>query len=169
MSPRLNVFGVGILIFALSSHAQAQVAMTTRSREALRNDVSIELLGNSILYSFSYQRMLSNAFALNAGLSALGQGSSSGSSSIVFIPVGAKLYLMPRNGSIYLGGGGVFVSSKVTSGPFGDGGASTTYGYAGLGFEYRSSGGLLFRGTAYGLFSNGSYFTWPGLSVGYAF
>jgi hypothetical protein len=43
------------------------------------------------------------------------------------------------------------------------------YSQFGLGFEFRSSGGFLFRGTAYGLISGGGYFIWPGLTVGYAF
>jgi hypothetical protein len=38
-----------------------------------------------------------------------------------------------------------------------------------LGFEFRSPGGFLFRGTAYSLIAGGGWFIWPGLSVGYAF
>ncbi|HEX9610988.1 MAG TPA: hypothetical protein VF978_03800, partial [Gemmatimonadales bacterium] len=87
----------------------------------------------------------------------------------IFIPVSAKLYLIPKDGSLYVTGGAVFVTAAADQGPFDSGSAADFYGQLGLGFEFRSPGGFLFRGTAYGLFGNGSWFIWPGLSVGYAF
>jgi len=59
------------------------------------------------------------------------------------------------------------VSASTNSGPFDN--ATDFYGDVGLGFEFRSTGGFLFRGTAYVLFANGGYFIWPGISFGYAF
>ena len=79
--------------------------------------------------------------------------------------MGGKLYFVPKNGSPYLAGGIVVLTGSTDSGPI----ESATYGYAGFGFEYRSAGGFLFRGTAYGLIAGGEYFIWPGLHIGYAF
>jgi hypothetical protein len=58
------------------------------------------------------------------------------------------------------------VTAGTDTGPFDD---SATYGYAGLGFEFRAESGFLFRGAAYGLFSGGGFWIWPGLTIGYAF
>ncbi len=112
--------------------------------------------------------MVSPSFGLDAGLAMYGGGSSEGSSFIAFIPVGAKVYLIPKNGSLYLTGGGVWLTSSTDSGPFDDA-VSTLYGYAGLGFEPRAESGFVFRFTAYSIFIEDVFFVWPGLTLGYAF
>ncbi len=168
MSRSMKVFACAVaalLLFAGVSWGQTPQL----TREKMPNDVGIELLGKSLLYTFYYQRNLNRNFALEAGLSAIGGGSLEDNATIVFVPVGAKLYLIPKNGSIYLAGGGVFLSASTDTGPFGSDSASTTYGYAGPGFEFRSDSGFLFRGQAYGLLAGGGFFIWPGLTLGYAF
>jgi hypothetical protein len=134
----------------------------------MRNDVGIELLGKAVLYSFSYQRMVGKSLGLEVGLGALGGSASGENTTVIFVPVSAKFYVIPKDGSLYVSGGPVLVTGAVSEGPFGDTPAEF-YGHLGVGFEFRSSGGLLFRGTAYGLFGGGGYFIWPGLTVGYAF
>jgi len=168
MSRSFVVFCFLLLACSLLTGIPAQGASTSGSRLTLPSDVSIELLGKSILYTFSYQRMIGNTVGLEAGLSALGGGTSDDNTTIVFVPVGAKVYLIPKDGSLYLTGGLVLVTASFDVGPFDDK-SSDTYSYLGLGMEYRSQGGLLFRGTAYGLIAGGGFFIWPGLSVGYAF
>ena len=133
------------------------------SRESLRSDFGIELLGKAAIYSFSYQYMVMPVLGVQAGLSAL--GGSVTDATVVFVPLGAKLYFVPKNGSPFVTGGVVALTGSADSGPI----ESATYGYAGLGFEYRSGGGFLFRGTAYGLIAGGEFFIWPGLHIGYAF
>lgn len=144
---------------------QQQPRVTTErpSRESLRSDFGIELLGKAAIYSFSYQYMVMPQFGLQAGLSALGGSATEGA--VVFVPLGAKLYFIPKNGSPFVTGGVVVLTGTADSGPI----DSATYGYAGFGFEYRSIGGFLFRGTAYGLIAGGEFFIWPGLHIGYAF
>jgi hypothetical protein len=164
---RLAVMGGLVCALASSLPAQAPAARAS-TRVTLRNDVSIELLGKAALYSFGYQRMVTPALGLEVGLGAIGGGSSSENATIVFAPIGGKLYVIPKDGSLFLAAGAVLVSASVTDGPFSDSGTDS-YGYAGLGFEFRSSGGFMFRGTAYGLFSGGEYFIWPGITIGYAF
>jgi hypothetical protein len=164
MFKKFFVASAAILLLGVFSQSPA----LGQSRLKLPNDFGIELLGKSLLYTFSYQRVVGQTLGLEAGISALGGGGSGSSSTIVFIPLGAKLYFVPKNGSPFIAGGITVVTASVDSGPFSDS-ESTSYGHAGLGFEFRSPGGFLFRGTAYGLFSGGSFFIWPGLHVGYAF
>lgn len=142
---------------------QSQVTDGRMSRESLRSDFGIELLGKSALYSFSYQYMVIPEVGVQAGLSAVGGSMTDGT--VVFAPLGAKIYFVPKNGSPFITGGVVALTGTADSGPI----ESATYGYAGFGFEYRSSGGFLFRGTAYGLVAGGEFVIWPGLHIGYAF
>jgi hypothetical protein len=164
MSKQIVILVVTILF--LSAFSQNDVI--AQSRAKLPNDFGIELLGKAALYSFSYQYMMNSSLGLQVGVGALGGGGDESSSLLVFVPVGAKFYVIPKNGSPFLTGGLVIVTASVDSGPFSDS-DSDTYGYAGLGFEYRADGGFIFRGTAYGLIAGGGFFIWPGLHIGYAF
>jgi len=145
-----------------------QPSAFAQSRLEYPGDFGIEIGGKSIAYSFTYQRMLNHHIGVEGGISALGGGDSDDNATVIFFPLGAKAYLLPKNGSPFITGGIVFINASFDSGPFDDS-ASSSYTYAGLGFEYRAEGGFLFRGTAYGLISDGSFFIWPGLHVGYAF
>jgi len=138
------------------------------SRNEAPNEVELELAGKCLLYSFSYQRMLAEPFGLELGVSMLGGGSSESSTSIVFFTVGGKIYFIQKNASPYIGGGIVSISASTSSGPFGDSG-SGSYGYVTPGFEYRSEGGFLMRGSVYALITSDGFFVWPGLTVGVAF
>jgi hypothetical protein len=136
------------------------------TRERLKNDVGIELLGKAALYSFNYQYTLNRQIGLEVGLGAFSAGTAESNATILFVPIGAKFYLIPKDGSLYLTGGITALTAGTDAGPFEDTGA---YGYAGLGFEFRSETGFTFRGTAYGLFSGDGFFIWPGLTLAYAF
>jgi len=167
MRKRLTAIGTAILLSAAVSQGHTQGAAKPLVRATMPSDVGIELLGKALLYSFSYQRMVGTSLGLEFGFGALGSGGSSGSSAIMFFPVSAKLYLIPKDGTLYLTGGAVLVTASTSSGPLDN--AADFYGDVGLGFEFRSTGGFLFRGTAYTLFANGEYFIWPGITLGYAF
>lgn len=161
--------GAAVLLCTTPALSHAQTTSSANTRATMPNDVAVEAGGKALIYSFSYQRMLTTGVGLEAGLGALGGGSANSNTTLIFIPVGAKLYLIPRNTSVYLTAGAVFATAKTTDkGPFG-GNGSDAYGQVGIGFESRSSGGFLVRGTVYTLFYSGSYFIWPGLSVGFAF
>lgn len=161
---------IGVAGSAVGQSAAGNGSLSTRM--ALPNDVSVELLGHSLLYSFSYQRMVSPMFGLEASIAGLGSGSTSGGGggSLVLGTVGGRLYfLKDKDASPFVTGGGVFANVSTDAGPFGSDSSSGSFGYTGLGFEFRSPSGFVFRGTVYGLIGGGGYFIWPGLSVGYAF
>lgn len=159
-----------VLLMIMLCTSAAWAGEGNNSRIKLRNATGIELLGNSFLYSFYYQRMLNPSFGLDAGLAMYGGGGDGNSTFIAFIPAGAKFYLIPKSGSIYFTGGAVLLTARTDLGPIDeDESASTVYGYTGLGFEFRSESGFTFRFTAYNIFIEGSYLIWPGLTLGYAF
>lgn len=133
------------------------------SKTDLPNDVTIELLGKSLIYSFSYQNTIAEQLGLEFGVSVL--GGSGGS--VTFIYGGPRVYLTPANAAPCIAAVVVGLTASTGSGPFNDE-VSTYYFYLGPGFEYRSSSGFLFRGTVYALVRNG-FFVWPGVQVGVAF
>ena len=141
-----------------------QNSLMAGSRKDVPNEVNLELGGKCLIYSFSYQRMLAEPFGLEVGASLLGGSEES----VVFFTVGGKFYFIQGNASPYIGGGIVVVTASTGSGPF-DLSGSATYGYVCPGFEYRSEGGFLVRGTVYALIAEGGFFVWPGLTVGIAF
>ena len=157
-SPRSMLAVVISALIFFSTHSAAQ-----ESKSELPNDVSIELLGRCLVYSFSYQRMVTQNLGLELGASLI--GGSGGS--IAFISAGGRYYLLSKNASPCIAGGIVAVTASTGSGPFSSNN-SAAYGYIGPGFEYRSSSGFAFRGTVYFLVRDG-FFVWPGVQVGIAF
>lgn len=156
---------IAIACLALSL-ASPRLSAQQITRERLKNDVGIELLGKGLLYSFNFQRTINRQIGLEAGLGAFGGGTGEDNATVLFVPFGAKFYLIPKDGSLFLTGGVTIVSAGTDAGPFEDTG---TLGYGGIGFEFRAETGFTFRGTAYGLFSGDGFFIWPGLTLAYAF
>ena len=136
--------------------------MAQLAKAEMPDDVSLELLGRDLVYSFSYQHLFSPKFGLEAGVSLLGGSGSS----VFFLNGGGRFYFSSRNSSPCISAGVVFASASY-GGPL-DSDAATSYGYVGPGFEYRSSSGFLFRGTVYFIFRTG-FFVWPGIQAGIAF
>ncbi|MGA9364171.1 MAG: hypothetical protein WBW16_07365 [Bacteroidota bacterium] len=134
-----------------------------QSRTELPNDVTLDLLGRCLVYSFSYQRIVTQNLGIEGGLSILGGSAAS----VVFISGGGRIYLSPRDAAPCISAGFVAVSAQTGAGPFSSD-ASTAFLYAGPGFEYRSSGALVFRGSLYFLIRDG-FFVWPGVQIGIAF
>ncbi len=144
---------LGMSLLSLQSEAQ--------SRDSLRSDFGIELLGKGLIYTFSYQHMVTSNVGIHGSLEALG-----GSDALVVaIPVGANLYFVNKDGSPFVTAGLSLLTGSVDVGDV----DSALYGFGGLGFEYRSMSGFVFRGTAYALVYSGEFLIWPGLHVGYAF
>jgi hypothetical protein len=157
----MKQFMIGLFILVILIPANTTLP---QSKKELPNDFNIELLGRCVIYSFSYQRLVTEQIGLEAGFSLLGGNGES----LVFFSGGGRLYLLPGNASPCVGGGIVVVSAPTDSGPFSSDN-SASYGYIGPGFEYRSSVGLMFRGSLYFLIAGGNFFTWPGLQLGIAF
>ena len=166
MFKRLLAIGLLVAVSAMTCLAPSSANAQELTRERLRSDVGIELLGKALLYNFYYQYMANRMLGLEAGFGIFGGGTSEDNTTVAFFPIGARLYLIPKDGSLFLTGGVTIVTAGTDSGPFDN---STTFGYGGLGFEFRAESGFIFRGTAYGLFNGEGFFIWPGLTLGYAF
>ena len=155
---RVTIFLI-IFIFICFSNGIGQ-----ESKVELQNDVNIELLGRCLLYSFSYQRLINPTFGLELGVSVLGGSNNS----ISFFTGGGRFYLLNNNATPCISGGIVVITAPFNTVSFSDDHNSTSYGYIGPGFEYRSPDGFILRGTIYFLLRDG-FFVWPGAQVGVAF
>jgi hypothetical protein len=166
MSKRILCIWILGLICAAACLAPASLSSQELIRDRLKSDVGIELLGKAAIYSFHYQYVPNRMLGFEVGLGALGGGTGDDNATVAFFPIGVRLYLIPKDGTLFLNGGLTIVTAGTDSGPFDD---STSFGFAGLGFEFRADSGFIFRGTAYGLFSGDGFFIWPGLTLAYAF
>ena len=148
-----RIFVILILIFP--------VILIAQNRLDMPNDFGMEMLGKSVLYGLSCQRMITHSLGLQGDLSLFGAGFDFDNDMIVrglivSMAMGMRFYFMNQFQSPFVTGG------KILSGLGG-------YNYLGLGFEYRSRDGLLLRWTVYGLYGSKSFLIWPGVFVGFAF
>jgi len=137
------------------------ITLAQESKAHLYNDASLEGLGKNFLYSFMYQRLLSQHFGVELGFSLLPRGRSS----VLLLSGGARLYILKSDASPYLNAGIVVVTENKVFKPFDN---EPLFAYAGPGFEYRFSGGLILRAMVY-FFIGVTPYIWPGSQIGVAF
>ena len=138
-------------------------SLLAQGRADKPNDFTLELGGRCIAYSLSYQRIFAEQIGLEFGASILGGTDAS----VIFLSGGARFYLTKSTAAPYLTGGIVFITAQTSAGPF-DASDSGVYFYASPGFEYRSTGGFVFRAGVTFLIKEG-FFVWPGITLGVAF
>lgn len=134
------------------------------------NAVVLELLGKAGLYSFAYDRMLTNMFAVGAGLSYFSASSGGADASIFVIPLYGSVYFFEGNSRFFITGGFDIISvSGRSSGDITFSGSGVAP-FIAPGFEYRADSGFVFRATLpYILLGKFNDSIWFGLSFGYAF
>lgn len=151
-------------------------AAATPARTA-HNAVYIELLGNGVLYSMNYDRMVTDDISVRVGLMYLSVSASSGDASakasLAFIPVVGNYLLGKGDHKFELGLGALLVYASASSGTSDDfvsGSGGGVGGTAVIGYRYAPhDGGFVFRGGFTPVFGQGGFLPWFGLSLGYAF
>lgn len=153
--------------------ADAPVAEMASSRNSA---ISLELLGRGGLYSLNFDQQISPNVALGVGASYLSADIEFSvldqdylSISIFFVPLYANYYFSTGRHRTFATGGLDFV---IVSGELSSGGSDSgvgAFGTAGAGYEFRGTGGFLFRAAPYLLFGAGGVAITGGLSFGAAF
>lgn len=153
-----RTFIVFLVIFTLPT-----ASLFAQSRAEKANDFTLELGGRCILYSLSYQRIFSEQIGLEIGASIIGGTDAS----VIFLSGGGRFYLSKSNAAPCLSGGIVYITAQTDAGPF-DASDSGVYFYASPSFEYRSTGGFVFRAGVTFIIKE-KFFVWPSLTLGVAF
>ncbi len=134
---------------------------TGRKFERNPNTLSVEVLGRGGLYSLNYDRSVSDSVSLGLGFSYLGAQAGPGQASLVVVPLYTNLYLFTASHRLFLTGALDFIhlsgsfnttslGSEIPLSPVDIAGrASFVLPVFGGGYEFRGTGGLLFRLSAY--------------------
>ena len=85
MSKHILIVGIAVLFVFVAS----QKTVIAQERRDAPNSLGLELLGRSLIYTISYQRMFSNSLGGEIGVSAWGAEDDDDNAIIVFIPAGA--------------------------------------------------------------------------------
>ena len=158
----------------------ASVTLVLSSGFAQNNTIYLELLGNGLLYSINYDRMVTDNISVRAGYGGLTVSNMTVSSGVIvtedikitLIPVLANYLRGEGNHKLEIGGGIVLVSFDYT-GNVADVdfslGADGSIPTANLGYRYqKSEGGFFFKASLCPFFAE-TMVTSVGLGFGYSF
>ena len=140
------------------------------------NAVYVELLGNGLLWSISYDRLLTPNVSARVGGGFTSATDADGDNlTLAIVPVTASYLWGSGNGRLETGLG-VSLASASVSLNFTDeevsteGSDRTLLGTATVGYRYqRPDGGFVFRAGFTPVFSTDDFLPWFGVSFGYAF
>jgi hypothetical protein len=165
----LQVLVLTVAVPLFSTRLQAQ------SEDPPRNLVGVELLGRGGIYSFNYERLLTNRMGAGGGISVLslssgGIFSPSQTTTTIIMPAYLSWTPVGSTHSPYLSAGLTWSPSKTRELLLGN----TRYGSLVFstitaGYQYRSEKGIVIRPTVSRIVIDGDDLFWPGITLGYAF
>jgi hypothetical protein len=163
----------------------------TQMQTQTQNAIYLEILGNGILYTINYDRLLGQDYGFRVGLGYLGlsrsssnnndDGGTTASASLLVVPATFNYFLASHSGGtvgsskLELGVGIVFldVSASVSSGGVGtliSGSGGFIGETATIGYRYQPyDGGFLFRIAFTPIFTKLGFLPWGGVSFGLTF
>jgi hypothetical protein len=147
------------------------LAAQARAIAAAPNAVYVELLGNGLLYTLNYDRLVTPNVAARVGFMGLGAASDSASAAVVAAPLMVS-YLFGGGSSHLETGIGVMLAAGAVDEVegFEDESFSGAIGTATVGYRYqRPGGGFVFRAGVTPFFDTSGIAPWIGLSLGYGF
>lgn len=151
---------------ALAPNASESQTPDLNGHELRKNAMSLELLGRGLLYSFDYDRMVTDNLAVGAGASHYSISSGDASAGAWIIPVYANYYLTGGNSRWFATGGANLIFASGNVGDDAKVSGSGVAGVLGAGYEYRADNGFLFRAAPY-VFVGKTSGAWLGVSLGY--
>lgn len=163
----MKLIVVSILLVMLTSNlALSQVAGTAS------NSIHLELLGNGLIYSLNYERIIIESLSARAGIGYIQVNEIGGDDkvSLTTVPVMVNYLLGSKSSHLELGIGACFIVASADFKEFASVSGSETLGTATFGYRYqRPDGGILFRAGVTPLFGSIGFQLWFGLGFGYAF
>lgn len=167
---------VFLFLILLAFHCHELYAQDQMMRPSKKNQFYLELGGNAIIYSFNYERMITDNFSLRGGIGisptlGLVEGT------FIFIPITGSFLLGSNTSKLEIGLGVTYFSGKETeffSYEVDSETKSKLFITGILGYRYVSSGGFIFRVAFTPLYNpdkteDSKFLPWGALSFGYAF
>lgn len=173
----MAIISMSSTLFCFTNTAHAEYAdgtsdTVTSSNPFNPSTISVELLGRGGVYSFDYDKMVSDSVALGVGLSYFSVSLFETNVSAVIIPVYVNYYFSTTPSRGFLtGGADIVVASASDRSGIGLGSFTGTgaAGVVGGGYEYRGTSGFLFRAAPYLIVGTGGIAITAGFSFGVAF
>jgi hypothetical protein len=173
-----SILVFGYLFFGFWFPFSARFAEASNNIRATNpNAIHAEVGGRALLYSLSFDRVLSDDLLVGIGVGSVTMndrfGGTSGLSATL-VPVYLNYYFMREAGSLFATAGASLVTnSSLVSGLTSSAGglqlsSSPLLPTLGLGYEYRSDPGFLVRLAGYLILGQNSV-PWIGVSIGYSF
>ncbi len=172
----MKSYSVLVLGLVVSLSASAAIA-EEHTRVTNPNVVGVEVLGQGLLGSFFFDRVLTDDLAAGVGVGQVSTRTASGADAnqkLTLVPVHVNYYFMRQAGSLYVTAGATILTSsddingKKAATSAVKFSSSPVLPVFGLGYENRSDAGFLFRATGYGIVGD-NVSAWVGFSFGYAF
>jgi len=138
------------------------------------NSIYLEFLGNGMLYSINYDRMVAYNFGGKIGLSYLSfhKGLYFEGIKTVIFPISVNYFIGEGSSKLELGAGITLVNGTYNSWQL-DHSWGIVFNFLNIGFRYQpTNGGFMFRifySPMYVSFGSGGYHHWGGLSFGQSF
>jgi hypothetical protein len=138
------------------------------------NALSLEAAGRGLLYSVNYDRSIGENASIGAGFGYLDFSGVDVSTKVMFVPAYLNVYLASNHHRPFLTGGVTIihidgqVGGTVLEDKF-EASATTAMPMFGLGYEYRSDFGFLFRVSPYVMVTPLVVIPWAGVSLGATF
>ena len=132
-----------------------------------KHSITMELLGRAGLYSFNYDYLIQDNLALGAGLSTYSLSSGETRASTWVLPVYANYYFNQGEHRFFATGGLSLISVSGQTSESNQIKGSGLGGTLGIGYEYKSRDGFLFRAAPYLMLGQASG-GWIGVSLGYS-
>ena len=157
-------------LLALAASAGSAAAQD-RVMPSAPNAVYVELLGNGLLYSLNYDRLLTPNIAARVGVTGLAAASDSAAAGVFGTPLMVSYLFGRGNSHLETGVGVLLVAGGVENVEgFEDESFSGAIGTATIGYRYqRPGGGFVFRAGVTPFFNTNGIGPWVGLSLGYGF
>ena len=146
--------------------------LSSQTKEIAQNSIHLELLGNGLIYSLNYERIIVENFGARLGIGYWQVNESGGDNktTLMTVPVMVNYLLGSKSSKLELGVGICYINYSEATEEFLGVDESATLGTATFAYRYqRPEGGIMFRAGVTPLFGSIGFQLWFGVGFGYAF
>lgn len=162
---------ISLPLAAQSASLESAAGREEPSAPSAKNAFYVELLGNGLLYSVNFDRLVTPHVSARGGLMFMrAEDNEENSVEVAVAPVVVSYLFGEGNGRFEAGLGVGLATATIDEVDWDTDKANGVYGTGVLGYRYQPlKGGVVFRAGLTPIFTTDQFTPWFGLSVGYAF